>query len=361
MSIAEFWNSHLNVRGPREAPRPQTDEKPDTAQPVAPPQTGVTPQPDSAPQGDSGDRSDTTPQESGPGSTLFHEFCPIRTRSPRELDCGSGQGALCFINPLFLQSESPLSRRRMFKRSLKVRVSTESSTLLSPPLAPPPPPPLMPKTKGKCKTLKDAQEPSQATHTVKDSQAMTQKQDDPSEDPGTPHIQVEQKQSPTQASAQLPAVMEGPDNSDYMQPSPMITSSNPMVRPHFPKAPPSLSPHSPRNSPLLSPYLSPSLSPKMPLSQSPYNSPTTLSSLSPYQFPSLSPFTPLPFPLSTDEQRSGREDEEDDAGVDRKDENYEITGEEEEGLILQMNTTSLSDTDSCSSYSSLEGAADTPS
>uniref|UniRef100_A0A8C7TWX0 Ras and Rab interactor 2 n=1 Tax=Oncorhynchus mykiss TaxID=8022 RepID=A0A8C7TWX0_ONCMY len=81
----------------------------------------------------------------------FREFCSIQTRSPRELNCGAaGQGALCFINPLFLQFQTALHRRRhQFKRSLKVRVSTENSSPLSPPFAPPPPPPLLAKKKSK--------------------------------------------------------------------------------------------------------------------------------------------------------------------------------------------------------------------
>ncbi|KAJ8405389.1 hypothetical protein AAFF_G00318620 [Aldrovandia affinis] len=49
----------------------------------------------------------------------------------------SGQGALCYINPLFLReppSRGALHKRHRFKRSLRVRVSTETSmTLSSPP------------------------------------------------------------------------------------------------------------------------------------------------------------------------------------------------------------------------------------
>ncbi|KAI1898524.1 hypothetical protein AGOR_G00073240 [Albula goreensis] len=52
------------------------------------------------------------------------------------LGCG-GQGALCYINPLFLReppSRGALQKRHRFKRSLRVRVSTETSmTLSSPP------------------------------------------------------------------------------------------------------------------------------------------------------------------------------------------------------------------------------------
>ncbi|KAG5284336.1 hypothetical protein AALO_G00025580 [Alosa alosa] len=121
----EFWSSQLNFRGPRNGPLP-------TAEVLAPPPPALKPE------------DCITPIEN---PTLFEQFCPIRTRSPRELDIGTGQGALCFINPLFLQDEPALHRRNRFKRSIKVRVSTENSSLLSPPVAPPPPPPLLAKAK----------------------------------------------------------------------------------------------------------------------------------------------------------------------------------------------------------------------
>uniref|UniRef100_A0A8C7KFT3 Ras and Rab interactor 2 n=1 Tax=Oncorhynchus kisutch TaxID=8019 RepID=A0A8C7KFT3_ONCKI len=123
----EFWSSPLNFRGPRNGP-PPVEEAP------LPP----SPTPEDC----------ATPEES---PTLFQEFCSIQTRSPRELNCGAaGQGALCFINPLFLQFQTALHRRRhQFKRSLKVRVSTENSSPFSPPFAPPPPPPLLAKKKSK--------------------------------------------------------------------------------------------------------------------------------------------------------------------------------------------------------------------
>ncbi|KAI4814419.1 hypothetical protein KUCAC02_003615 [Chaenocephalus aceratus] len=50
------------------------------------------------------------------------KFCPITTRSPVELDYGSGQGALCFVNPLFLQSRMLVVDGGMLKRSLKIRI-----------------------------------------------------------------------------------------------------------------------------------------------------------------------------------------------------------------------------------------------
>ncbi|KAG2468892.1 ras and Rab interactor 2 isoform X1 [Polypterus senegalus] len=118
----EFWSSPLNFRGPRSAPSP-----PDLP-PIHPADC-------------------CTPQEN---TTVFNEFCQLHTRSPFELDCGTGQGALCFINPLFLQEQQgkgALLKRNQFKRSFKVRVSTENSSPLSPPAMPPPPPPLLKKEK----------------------------------------------------------------------------------------------------------------------------------------------------------------------------------------------------------------------
>ncbi|KAG7220105.1 hypothetical protein INR49_008999 [Caranx melampygus] len=357
---SKFWSSHLNVRGPREAPKPQNEKEkkpeavssaPPTAPPPPPPTSSEsTLQTDSDCQLKTAPESDITAKKSA--LTLFHEFCPISTRSPGELDCGSGLGALCFINPLFLQSQTALSRRRMFKRSLKVRVSMETSTMLSPPLAPPPPPPLMPKTKGRCKGqkcgqgvpqpseglgLSQGENPSQASQSDPRAQGIhpqtqhtqAQKQLPPAapyfqpemQDQGQTQIEPGQTQARVQgdeATAQQPTGMETlPEDSDYMQPTPMINYSHrpslspylspavsSMAAPLFPKISPSLSPHSsPGMSPSLSPYQSPSLSPKVPFSLSPHDSPNTSPSLSPYQSPSpspkvpfcLSPFTSSPF------------------------------------------------------------------
>ncbi|XP_019952710.1 ras and Rab interactor 3-like [Paralichthys olivaceus] len=508
----EFWSSHLNVRGPREAPKEQKDkkQKPDPATPAppaAPPQTGSksTPQPDSDHQTNTVPEPGAATNKSAPNPTLFHEFCPIMTRSPRELDCGYGLGALCFINPLFLQSQSALSRRRMLKRSLKVRISMETSTLLSPPLVSPPPPPLMPKSKGRCKAQKKKQgvgghqlskslsqggNPSQAITqrdpTAQVTQPLTQTQEGPSEaqtqpPSAAPHSQQEeQEQGETKArfetaeAAQLPTVMEHlEEESDYMQPSPMINVSHPLSLSHYLSAsmapplflklsqslsphsqleeqeqgetkaqfetseaaqlptvmehleeesdymqpspminfshPPSLSPYlsasmapplflklsqslsphsSPGMSPSLSPYQSPTISPKAPFSLSPCDSPCASPSLSPYQSPSLSPkvafplspFTSSPLSQRTEEvyhtptatalrpsqQRSEPDTEEEGSATDGNKEDKDETNEElhekeeEEGLVLQMNAASLNDTDSCSSFSSLEGAAETP-
>nr|XP_020455378.1 ras and Rab interactor 3-like [Monopterus albus] len=410
----EFWSSHLNVRGPREAPKPQKDEekKPDgvtSAPPAAAPQTSS----DSAPLPDSDHQLQTVPEtdiatkQSAPTPTVFHQFCPITTRSPRELDCGSRQGALGFLNPLFPQSRNTLSRQRMFKHSIKVRVSTETSTLLSPPLAPPPPPPLMPKRKGRCKAQKPeegtsqsskglglllcSQSPSVATQFVPEMQRQGQEQKE------SDQTQVEVKV--VEATPQLPAIVEHvAEESDYLQPSTLISFSHastpasylsPFVSSIaaylFLKVSPPLSPHnSPTVSPSLSPYQSPSLSPKVTSSPFPCDSASASPSHSPYQSPSLSPKAPsLPSPSLSQvaeqtyhtpatpsrphQQRSEREAEDEGAGAnENKDEDDEITEElqekeeGEDGLVLQMNTASLNGTDSCSSFSRLEGAAETP-
>lgn len=66
----------------------------------------------------------------------------LKPRSPQELDQGTG-AALCFFNPLFPGDLGP-TKREKFKRSFKVRVSTETSSPLSPPAGPPPPVPVLP-------------------------------------------------------------------------------------------------------------------------------------------------------------------------------------------------------------------------
>ncbi|XP_077678786.1 ras and Rab interactor 1 [Eretmochelys imbricata] len=113
----EFWSSSLNAKDPLESPEPQLCE-------------------DAAP--------------------AAGQLGAIPTRSPRELDCGLGNGALGFLNPLF-QGRDGGSRRDDFKRSIKVRVSTETSSPLSPP--PKPPPPIPASQTGMSPTLR--QEPGQ--------------------------------------------------------------------------------------------------------------------------------------------------------------------------------------------------------
>uniref|UniRef100_A0A452G1M1 Ras and Rab interactor 1 n=1 Tax=Capra hircus TaxID=9925 RepID=A0A452G1M1_CAPHI len=68
----------------------------------------------------------------------------LKPRPPQELDQGTG-AALCFFNPLFPGDLGP-TKREIFKRSFKVRVSTETSSPLSPPAVPPPPVPVLPGT-----------------------------------------------------------------------------------------------------------------------------------------------------------------------------------------------------------------------
>lgn len=383
-------------------------KKPDAATssvPAAAPQTSS----DSPPQTHSNNKLGTEPESNAANKqpaacpTVFQALCPITTRSPKELDCGSGVGALCFINPLFLQSQDPMSRRRMFQRSVKIRVSTETATLLSPPIAPPPPPPLMPKTKGKCKAR--AQTEGQGTTQF---QPATQTQGVPSEprvqpQSLTPHLKPEMEEQGqmdrvqtgfegAEAAAQLPTVKEHlPDDSEYQQPSPLIsTAHSPSLSPHlslsaptappiFPKGSPSLSGHnSPSVSPSFSPYQSPSHSPKAPISLSPHDSSCASPSLSPRQSPSpspkvpfaLSPFTSPSFSQLAEEayhtpathprpeqQRLKRQVEvEETRAGEHKGEDAETTEElqekaedEEEDLVLQMNAACLNNSTLCKS------------
>nr|XP_057942501.1 ras and Rab interactor 2-like [Doryrhamphus excisus]XP_057942502.1 ras and Rab interactor 2-like [Doryrhamphus excisus]XP_057942503.1 ras and Rab interactor 2-like [Doryrhamphus excisus] len=337
----EFWSSHLNVRGPREAPKTQknkemTPDSPVSAPPTANSQTIPTSQLNSAPQPDT--ELKTIP-ESDPNSALFREFCPIETRSPRELDCGSGLGALCFINPLFLQSHSTLSKRRMMKRSFKVRVSTETSTLLSPPLAPPPPPPLMPKTKAKCKALKQT-----------GSQNIIQ---------NSPEEAQEQGQTLMEA-AQLPIVANHPpDDTDYMQPPPAITSCiSPSLSPYLaPPLPPKMSSslQNPSGTSSATDYQFPSLSPQAPSA-----------SLSPYESPSSSPFSLSPFFSPTLSQLAEtRQKSPDSTGTPKQSlemvSKVEINESDQmEELPKEMEAATVDDTSSCSSFDSRREAAETP-
>ncbi|XP_030601557.1 ras and Rab interactor 3-like [Archocentrus centrarchus] len=427
----EFWSSHLNVRGPREIPKPRKAEEkqPDVATsalPMSAPQTSSAAPSDSAPQSDSDNQfksapeSDAAAQKPALRPTLFHEFCPITTRSPSELDCGSGLGALCFINPLFLQSQSTFSRRHIFKHSHKVRVSTETSTMLSPPIDPPPPPPLIPKSKGRCKAQKGGQETLQLSEgqaaqiypPAKDAQPRPVMQNNPSDaqvqpPSAPPHIQLEMQEQQMEAGQskgvkeEEAAAQHLPEDSDYMKPSAMISFSNcaslspymspsvsPMPPALLPKMSPSLFLHdSPGVSPSLSPYHSPSLSPKVSTSLSPNDSPNLSPSHSPYHSPSLSPKVPYshspftsqhsplieqasdtcstpstPDKLRTDGEAEKKEGAEMNENIDKNGETkdlYKKREEEENDLVLQMNAATVNDTESCSSFSSLEETAET--
>ncbi|XP_072324439.1 ras and Rab interactor 2 [Scyliorhinus torazame] len=99
----EFWSSTLNVR-----------------EPPAPEECGV-----------------ESPQEPGPPDFVLHS--PLRTRPPGEVGQAGCNGALSFVNPLFYPGDPGRDKRWQFKRSFKVRVSTETSSPLSPPTQPPPP------------------------------------------------------------------------------------------------------------------------------------------------------------------------------------------------------------------------------
>ncbi|XP_057677485.1 ras and Rab interactor 1-like [Corythoichthys intestinalis] len=322
----EFWSSHLNVRGPREPPKTQMNKEPtpNSSVSAANPQTASSAPP--ATQTDSANQTTNSEcdQKSDPNSALFREFCPIETRSPRELDCGLGLGALCFINPLFLQSDSILSKRRLMKRSFKVRVSTETSTLMLPPLAPPPPPPLMPKTSRRCKAWK------KTTPASKDSQSSH------------PSSVMEEE-----VKAQLPSLMEHTsDDLDYMKPSSAITSSvSPGPDDSAPPLPPKLSPCS-HNPPTASPpppsqYQYPSLSPRAPftLSASPYQSP----SFSPKVPFSLSPFFSNSLAQLVETSQTPEDEFREEEGVPVNQDNGV------EDLRKEMEVALLDDTESCGS------------
>ncbi|XP_065793864.1 ras and Rab interactor 1 isoform X2 [Muntiacus reevesi] len=79
-----------------------------------------------------------------PGPSEGPPLPRLKPRPPQELDQGTG-AALCFFNPLFPGDLGP-TKREKFKRSFKVRVSTETSSPLSPPAVPPPPVPVLPGT-----------------------------------------------------------------------------------------------------------------------------------------------------------------------------------------------------------------------
>ncbi|KAM6970028.1 uncharacterized protein FYW47_005295 [Aplochiton taeniatus] len=298
----EFWSSQLNFRGPRDDPSARaTEEKKSDSAPTGSPAATVQPGSTSHPipasfQGpplqSAGDAQ--------PSHGLFKEFCPIETRSPGELNCGPGQGALCFINPLFPPGQTTLQRRRLFMRSLKVRVSTETSGPLSPPLAPPPPPPLLPKLRGKGKARPKP-----------DPQAQLQAEQPPSAQPTPQLVPPSQRlpQLPPKSKPRLRAdAQEGPcqgntgevhgspptqpphtlttlqEDSEFKQPilSPfscaLSAKDSPSSSPyHSPKVSPGVSPLAPHASSLLSPMVTFSLLPRAPdVPEEDYHTPSPL-------------------------------------------------------------------------------------
>ncbi|XP_067837567.1 ras and Rab interactor 2-like [Heptranchias perlo] len=106
----EFWNSALNVRE-------QLEEG-----------------------GSESPQETNSPGRGEAEESPLNRPWPLKTRPPRELCRHSQNGALCFVNPLFLEEHCKV-KRSQFKRSFKVRVSTETSSPLSPPTEPPPPVP----------------------------------------------------------------------------------------------------------------------------------------------------------------------------------------------------------------------------
>ncbi|XP_007244539.3 ras and Rab interactor 2 [Astyanax mexicanus] len=204
----EFWSSQLNYRGPRNGPPPVPDA------PLNPDPTHPHPTP----------KDNASSASSSTSSTLFQEFCPIHTRSPSELDFGAGQGALCFINPLFLQEHpvrGAMHKRHHFKRSIKVRVSTENSSSLSPPVSPPPPPPLLAKAKNKGKS-------AQQTEVVHTSEEATEKTEAAETD--SDYLQP-CPALPKKASAKvMPTLSPTAEEDDYQLPKALVQGCKKMER-----------------------------------------------------------------------------------------------------------------------------------
>ena len=107
------------------------------------PPSGTLPDPPEAPVGFSSTEfwSSSLNAKAQPGPPEGPLLPRLKPRSPQELDQGTG-AALCFFNPLFPGDLGP-TKREKFKRSFKVRVSTEASSPLSPPAVPPPPVPVL--------------------------------------------------------------------------------------------------------------------------------------------------------------------------------------------------------------------------
>ncbi|KAM4617133.1 ras and Rab interactor 1 [Discoglossus pictus] len=112
----EFWSSSLNARDPSSLSA--------SPSPSPPPPSIMIPSPVELPH------------------NIMPDLLPsLKTRSPQEVSGGGTEGALCFFNPLFKSKHAGELKRSRFKKSVKVRVSTENSGSLSPPLNPPPPVP----------------------------------------------------------------------------------------------------------------------------------------------------------------------------------------------------------------------------
>ncbi|XP_030052092.1 ras and Rab interactor 2 isoform X2 [Microcaecilia unicolor] len=80
------------------------------------------------------------PGGASPEPRLINGVQTLRTRTPSELECGPGKGALCFINPLFLQVHSQDGGEN---GGAELRRQGTAGWTRSPP-PPRPPPPLLP-------------------------------------------------------------------------------------------------------------------------------------------------------------------------------------------------------------------------
>ncbi|XP_069821327.1 ras and Rab interactor 1 [Dendropsophus ebraccatus] len=138
----EFWNSSLNARNASSVPT------------VTPPVTlCLTPLPPDLPD------------------TISPALIPsLKTRSPKEVSFEGKEGALFFLNPLFKSKDSGALKRSHFKKSVKVRVSTENSGSLSPPLNPPPPVPCE-------ESVKEEEAPGEGAEVNKDGQVQDTSED----------------------------------------------------------------------------------------------------------------------------------------------------------------------------------------
>ncbi|KAJ3589369.1 hypothetical protein NHX12_010214 [Muraenolepis orangiensis] len=349
----EFWSSQLNYRGPRESPKAKDHQKkePGAAEKSSPtpasqlPSTAALPQPHPANQIREPSQSDAAASQSGTSPTVFQKLCPITTRGPRELNCSPGVGALCFVNPLFLQSQSVLHRRHLFKRSLKVRVSTETTSYLSPPVAPPPPPPLMPKTRGKCKPERILGDPVQTQDALTEGQSGAPGPGGREEDQTKDRVPVELGAIPAgpEATDDDEATVESlQDESHYMEPSQVVNIKRWASPSPFLKVCPLPSPlHSPSVSPPLSPYQFPSPSRKLPFSLSPFASPyISPTAEDPYHVPCSTPLS-----LGQDGVAEGP----------REPAGWEETEQEEVELLLeQLYASNLNDPECCGSLSGSE-------
>ncbi|XP_075452372.1 ras and Rab interactor 2 isoform X2 [Ascaphus truei] len=70
---------------------------------------------------------------------LINRVHSIRTRTPSELECSQTNGALCFINPLFLKVHSQDAGESLKRESIRIQEAYGTERARSPPPRPPPP------------------------------------------------------------------------------------------------------------------------------------------------------------------------------------------------------------------------------